>query len=63
LRRSVKGLKIEWMEFDVGIIMSKVGGRKKWFFLLNFMVGRCRLPVSKPKLKARLVSALDETKM
>jgi hypothetical protein len=28
----------------------------------TFMVGRCRLTVSKPELKARLVSAL-ETKM
>jgi len=31
-------------------------------FSINFMtdkVGRCRLPVSKPVLKARLVSALD----
>ena len=26
---------------------------------LMFLVGRCRLPVSKPELKARLVSALE----
>jgi len=32
------------------------------YIVLSIMVGRCRLPASKPVLKARLVSAL-ETKM
>jgi hypothetical protein len=36
-----------------------IGEAKNW---MSMTVGRCRLTVSKPELKARLVSAL-ETKM